>query len=251
MSITTDRRTENAGPIDSTHTLTVADVMTSPVITVSPDATFGEILDQLYTHGVNAVPVVDEDDTLLGIVTETDLITKEAYTDGRRRHLGVLRDHLAGREPGWVRKSAAQSAIGLMSSPVTCAAPEDDLARAARTMLEGRHKQLPVLKEGRLVGIVARRDLLAPFHRPDGAIAEDVELILADPIRSPEAHEIQATVRNGILTLSGTTRWPADAEAIVAMLARVRGVAGVHNHLTAREPAPQMESQIRLGITGP
>ena len=250
MSITGDKRTEYPGPIDRTHTLTVADVMTTKVVTVSPDATFGEILDQLYTHGINAVPVVDEDDSLLGIVTETDLITKEAYSGGPRR-LGALRDHVAGRDPEWIRKSAALTAIGLMSSPASCVTPEDDLAVAARTMLEGHHKQLPVTVGGRLVGIVARRDLLGPLHRSDDEIADEVNAVLADPFRSPEAHEAWVSVRNGAVTLQGTTRWPADIDVLVATISRIRGVATVRNHLTAREPAPHEESRIRLGITGP
>jgi CBS domain-containing protein len=251
MSHAIDTRVESSGPMDATHTLRVADVMTRSVVTVSPRTSFADVVDQLYRSGFNVVPVVGQDGALLGLISEADLITKEAYTDGERRRLGVIRDYLAGRDPEWIRKSGARTASDLMTMDVDTSSPNDNLAIAARRMLEGHHKSLPVVQDGRLVGIVTRHDLLTPIHRPDPDITADVAALLADPLRAPEAHEARAQVADGVVTLAGSTRWLDDANVLAALIARLPGVVAVNNHLTFREAAPQQESHIRLGFFGP
>src|SRR4051794_21159360 len=118
------------------YPVTVRDVMTTDVRTVTPETPFPVIVETLLEYDISGLPVVDEDGALLGIVTEADLITKEAYDDGRRRHLSLLRDHLVGRRPEWIGKAGARVASDLMTREVATAAPDDDLAAAARRMLE-------------------------------------------------------------------------------------------------------------------
>lgn len=142
----------------------VADVMTTDVVTVGPDATYGEIVDRLLAHDISGLPVIDHSGRLVGVVTEADLVSREAYGPERRRPLGLLFDYLRDRDPAWVRKASGATARELMTRVVITAAPDDDLATAARRMLEGGHKRLPVVAAGRLVGIVSRRDLLAPAY---------------------------------------------------------------------------------------
>jgi CBS domain-containing protein len=220
------------------YAVTVRDVMTTDVRTIGPETGFAAIVETLLEHDISGLPVVDDDGTLLGIVTEADLITREAY-EGRRRHLSLVRDHIAGRRPEWIQKASARVARELMTRTVETASPGDDLAVAARRMLEGRHKRLPVCEDGRLVGIVARHDLLRPFSRSDHAIADDVEAILDDPLQAPEAHDVTFAVRQGVVTLRGTTRWARDAEILALFVAAVPGVVAVDDATRAREPEPR------------
>ena len=171
--MTPNRDTPSATPTAQirARSVLVGDVMTRGVLTVRPTAKYHEIVNLLLDYDISGLPVVDPDGQLVGIVSEADLISKEAYerADGRRRHLGLLRDQLLGRDTGWVHKSAARDAREMMTSPVRTVAPDDDLATAARIMLEGHLKRLPVVRDGKLVGILARHDLLQPLMNPAAA----------------------------------------------------------------------------------
>ncbi|HET6966123.1 MAG TPA: CBS domain-containing protein [Acidimicrobiales bacterium] len=218
----------------------VREVMSAHVITVDPDDSFHEVVGKLLDNDISGVPVVDGAGRLLGIVTEADLMSNEAYGYRRRRALALVGDYLAGRNPAWVAKSSARLARDLMSGVTSTARPEDDLRAVARRMLEHGHKRMPVVQDGRLVGIVSRHDLLAPFHRPDPAVLRDVEAALADVTRVPETHQANPTVTEGVVSLEGSVQWPQDSALVEAMVARVPGVVAVDNRLVAREPSPHL-----------
>jgi CBS domain-containing protein len=218
----------------------VRDIMSSPVVTVAPDAPFDEVVERLLAEGVSGLPVVDEDGLLLGIVTEADLVSNQAYGYRRKRALALVFDHLRGRDPQWVRKSSGRRARDLMSGAVSVVAPDEEVAAAARRMLEDGHKRLPVVEEGRLVGIVSRMDLLRPYCRKDVEIAADVSLLLVDPLRTPEDHQVRAQVERGVVTLLGSVRVPSDSLLVEAMAARIPGVVAVDNLLEIREGAPDL-----------
>ena len=221
------------------YALKVRHVMTKDVVTVSPDTPFPVIVETLLEKGIGGLPVVGANGGLLGIVTEADLIAREAYEHGRRRHLDLVIDHMTGRDPDWIRKATGRHARDLMTQKVETVSPDEDLATAARRMLDGRHKQLPVVRNGKLVGIVSRNDLLKPFNRSDADLAEDVQAILDDPLRAPEGHQVSFTIKNGIVTLLGSTRFPSDAGVIRAFVAGVPGVVAVDDDLRAQEPDPK------------
>ena len=216
--------------------------MTAPVITIGPDAPFVDIVDRLLSNDISGLPVVDRDGRLLGVVTEADLVSKEAYGFRRRRALGLVADYLRGRDPKWVSKAAGLTALELMTAAPATATPEDDLAVAARRLLETGHKRMPVLDQGAIVGIVTRHDLLKPYSRSDRDIADDIRRILDDPLRVPETHAATATVEAGIVTLAGTALWPSDVALLEAVASRVPGVVAIDNRLTPREPEPQLRS---------
>ena len=219
----------------------VRDVMTTPAVTAGPDTPFPDLVDRLLANAISGLPVVDADGHLVGIVTEADLVSKEAYGHRRRRALGVLADLLRGRDPEWVGKGAGRTARDVMTSAVGVATPGEDLGAAARRMLEGGHKRLPVVDEdGRVVGIVSRHDVLRPFHRSDEEIAADVNRLLADVRRVPETHAVTASVAGGVATLRGTVQWPSDATLVEAVVARVPGVVAVDAHVPAREEEPRL-----------
>ena len=165
------------------HSL-VKDLMTPQVVTIGPETPFKEIVARLANHRVSAVPVVDDDGLVLGVVSEADLLLKEEFPDPdadtplfwtKRRRLE--RD-----------RAAATTARDLMSIAVVSIAPEATVAEAARRMHSAGVKRLPVLDErGRLVGIVSRADLLKVFNRPDQAIRREImdEVIVGEFMMDP------------------------------------------------------------------
>jgi CBS domain-containing protein len=218
----------------------VRDVMTSSVVTASPDTPFPELVERLLRYGISGLPVVGDAGELLGIVTEADLVSKEAYGGRRRRPLEVLADLVAGGETRWAVKGKGHTAADVMTRDVVTARPGDDVRATARRLLERRLKRLPVVDEGRLVGIVSRTDLLRVLHRNDDDLARDVEAMLADPLRMPEHHEVEATVTDGVVTLRGSVRHPMDLPVVTAMVWQLPGVVDVRNEAASREPDPRV-----------
>ena len=188
----------------------VREVMSSPVVCVPPDMPLKEVAKVLVTHGISAVPVVDRGE-LVGLLSEADLIPLELVPDPRA-HLTPLPD-------------ASQPAFRIASEAMTrdvIALPEEaDVADAGRLMLERRIKSIPVLRGRRVVGIVARRDLLEVLARSDKEIARDVEALLAAELGSPCQYRV--TVRDGVVDLTGRPD-PVDRR-LATLLAR--GVPGV------------------------
>jgi CBS domain-containing protein len=211
--------------------------MSTRLVTAHPADPLKELAARMVEAGVSALPVVD-DGRLVGIVTEADVITKEAYGGPRRRALALVVDYFAGRDPQWVRKAAGWTAADVMTRQVVTAAPDEDVRLAARRMLEAGVKRLVVVEGGRPVGIVSRRDLMRIFVRPDAEVAADVVAVLRDVRRVPEDIDVTAEVEDGRVRLRGTVRHPSDANVVAHAVADVPGVIGVESHLVAREPEP-------------
>lgn len=227
---------EDDGP--GRYTVEVAEVMTTGVRTVGPEASYQDVVECLLEHDISGVPVVDADGTLLGMITEADLISKEAYAAKPRRHLSMLHAHLRGGSHDWVEKAAARTARDLMSTDVDTVSPHTNIGVAAKLILEKQHKRLAVCQDGKLVGIVSRHDLIKPFGRSDDDIAEEIAGILDSPFRSPEEHRVQVRIHDGVATLTGSTQWPEDLPVLCRIVARVPGVVAVDSEVTARSASP-------------
>jgi CBS domain-containing protein len=215
----------------------VREVMTTDVVTAQNATPFKKLADAMVDAGISGIPIV-ESGQLVGIVTEADLIPKEAVAGRRRRGLDVVIDALGGGEIEWVQKARGMRAEQLMSSSVETAAPDEDLRAVARRMVEHDRKRLPVVEDGRLVGIVARRDLLRLFHRSDAELADSVRKRLADVRWVPEDLAASFSVRHGRVTLDGTCEHPSDMRVVEAAIWALPGVVDVENNLTARSPEP-------------
>lgn len=219
----------------------VAEVMTRKVVTAELTTPYKQLVEQLIEHGISAMPVLDERHRLVGIVSETDLVDKEAYGDRPRRLATVLHDMVLGPDAETIKRARALMASGLMSeSPVT-AGPADDVVVTARRMLELRLKRLPVVDEhGALVGIVSRRDVLRSFARSDLDIDAEIRAILASPRHAPDnIAVVRIEVHDGLVALWGTVEFPSDMAVVEGVVRRVPGVVAVHAHLEAMNPEPE------------
>lgn len=214
----------------------VCELMTTNVITVSGDAPFKDVVEKLMIHDISAVPVVDERQRLLGVVTEADLMSKEAHTPMHRA--AILRLGPSGR---WLRKAEGRTARDLMTPDPVTASPGESLRNAARRMMRTNVKRLPVVEDGRLVGILSRHDVLDVFDRSDASLRTAIENALLDLVflRPPHA-QTTVDVRDGIVTIAGTVRFTSDAMVAGNVAASVEGVVGIDNRLTARHTEPEI-----------
>jgi CBS domain-containing protein len=188
----------------------VREVMSSPVACVPPNAPLRDVARVLVTHGISAVPVVDAGE-LVGILSEADLIPLELAPDPWA-HLAPLPE---------ASRMVSQIASEAMTRNVIALPEEADVADAGRLMLERRIKSIPVLRGRRVVGIVARRDLLEVLARSDEEITRDLEALLAAELGTPSLYRV--TVRDGVVDLTGPSD-PVDRR-LATLLAR--GVPGV------------------------
>lgn len=213
----------------------VRHVMTTPVVTVRPDAPFRDVVQTLLDHHVTGAPVVDDEQRMLGIVTQADLLAKEAYGAAPRRLLDMVADLVANRDPSWRLKAVGLVASDLMTRRVVTASPDEAASVAAHRMMEARVTRLPVVEDDRVVGIIARQDLLQLFERDDTEIAGDVRSVLGDPRLTPEDNAVTASVEEGVVTLEGTVPYPPDVSVLEAMVWRIPGVVALRNQVVPRE----------------
>ncbi|MHA7961734.1 CBS domain-containing protein [Streptomyces sp. L500] len=200
---------------------TVGDVMTQTVVAVSRTALYKEIVKTLADWKVSAMPVLEGEGRVVGVVSEADLLPKEEFKGRDPSRFEQLRriDDLV--------KAGAATAEDLMSTPAITIHANATMAEAARVMARKGVKHLPVVDaEGMLTGIVSRSDLLKVYLRDDEDIAREVrDEVLARLFRNRKP-TVEAHVAEGVVTLSGSL----DDAALVPLVARlVRAVEGVVN----------------------
>ncbi|MEV4471893.1 CBS domain-containing protein [Nonomuraea sp. NPDC049504] len=216
--------------------MTVADVMTEKVVAVSAATPFKQIAETLISGGISAVPVTDDDRHVLGMVSEADLLRKEEfreqfYREGYRPPLRARLRHPDGRQ-----KAGGDIAAELMTRPAVGISPEASVVEAARLMDAHDVKRLAVVDyNGRLVGIVSRRDLVKLFLRGDEEIAADVRDDILGRALWVSTDGVRVKVRQGVVTLSGWIERRSEAAIAVRMTRRVNGVVDVVNQLDWRQ----------------
>ncbi len=208
----------------------VKDVMSTQVVAVRKDASFKEMATRLRQHRVSAFPVIDDDRKVIGVVSEADLLTKEALVASaglQPGRLGTLRHRRERSKAGGV------TAADLMTSPPVTISPEEPVTHAARLMYSCKVKRLPVVDaQNHLVGIVSRADVLNVYSRPDADIEHEIrdKVILGEFLADPARFTV--TVKSGIVTLEGRPETAASGRAIVAEVWHVEGVVSVRDRLT-------------------
>lgn len=207
---------------------TVKDVMTTEVVTVTADTPFAEIADTLTEHRISAVPVIDDHRHVTGIVTEADLLRKQEFKPddtGRRPLRGRHRHHA-------LTKARATDARGLMTAPAVTVRPDATITQAARLLATHGFKAAPVTdQDGTLRGIIARRDVLAVFHRGDDDIHDEIvyDVLVGRLWQDPS--EVHIEVHQGIVRLSGRVELKSLIPIVVRMTAATEGVIDVINDL--------------------
>ncbi len=200
----------------------VKDVMTTRVVAVRKDATFKEIAALLGEYRVSAFPVLDEDGTVIGVVSESDLLSREALVAA----IGARAEEFG----------SGITAVGLMSKPPVVVTPYEPVTSAARLMYNARVKRLPVVgANGELAGIVSRADVLSVYGRPDEEIRREIveNVILNGLFADPDRFGV--TVSAGVVTLEGHPETAARGREIVAETWHVEGVVAVRDRLTYPE----------------
>ncbi|MER5518354.1 CBS domain-containing protein [Streptomyces sp. NPDC002763] len=210
----------------------VSDVMTQTVVSVGRQASFKELVQLMRDWQVSALPVVEGEGRVVGVVSEADLLHKEEFRDGDTDRYTQLR-RLAD-----LTKAGAVTAEQLMTSPALTTRPGDTLAQAARIMARARVKRLPVVDDlGALQGVVSRADLLKVFLRDDEEIAEEVRReVVSSLFPPPSASTLHVDVREGVVKLVGRIRDTSMVPVAARLVRAVEGVVDVEFELTADRP---------------
>lgn len=209
---------------------TVGDVMTTSVVAVREDTGYKELVTLLRRHRVSAFPVLDQEDRVVGLVSEADLLVKAAAP---ALPLGPVR--LAWRLEERSKVTGA-AAADLMSTPPVTIGPAAAVTDAARLMQSRRVKRLPVVdQDGRLVGIISRTDVLSVYERPDEQVRDEVikAVIAGEFALDPSLFDV--TVKSGIVTITGSVDRRAAALSLLGAARYVEGVVAVRDRL--RYPA--------------
>jgi CBS domain-containing protein len=196
----------------------VSDVMTADVVTAREDTPVGEIVDLLAERRVSALPIVDDENRVVGLVSEADLLPRVAAT-------GPAGSRSFRRKPV---KATASTAAALMTTPVLSISPDAPLSAAARKLQARKVKRLLVTGDtGQLLGVVSRADVLRVYTRPDTAIRQDVTDDVLRRALWLDPSDVQVRVQSGVVTLTGIVGRRSTAAIAARLAAQVPGVTAV------------------------
>ncbi|MBK3624367.1 CBS domain-containing protein [Streptomyces sp. MBT49] len=236
----------------------VSDVMTHTVAAVGRRATFKEIVRLMRDWRISALPVLEGEGRVVGVVSEADLLPKEEFRDsdpgpglpppapvppvltGPPGEDAVVR----ARRAAGAAKAGAVTAEELMTSPALTVRADTTLAQAARVMAHAKVKRLPVVDAvGMLEGIVSRTDLLKVFLRTDEEIAEEVRREIVSYLFPLPESNVRVDVRDGVVTLVGRARDTSLVPVAARLVRAVEGVVDVDFDLTRPAAAEETPSR--------
>lgn len=218
--------------------MNVIDLMTTEVVVVHPETPLKEVARLLIEHRISGMPVVDQDGTVLGVVSEADLLAKEAgvHEAPRPSSLRWLLGRDRQQEAQLLRINAV-TAGAAMTTPAATIEAGQPLSAAARRMTEDRINRLPVVKDGRLVGIITRADVVRAYARPD----DDLFATAQFEVRAVDGLRV-VSVTDGVATLAGTVSHPAVAATARQVVLGIDGMVGVDDRDVGwlEEPEPPL-----------
>ncbi|MGW7456277.1 CBS domain-containing protein [Streptomyces sp. NPDC054797] len=197
------------------HLRTVDDVMTHAVISVDSRAPFKDIVETMRQWRISAVPVLSGEGRVAGVVSEADLLLKAQGAD----------------------ESRSVTAGQLMTVPAVTVGRDATIPGAARLMALRHLKRLPVVDNGRLVGIVSRGDLLKIYLRPDADIAEELRALIMAELLPAGSAMVHVHVADGIVYLTGSVPDASLSDVLVRVARTVPGVVDVTAQLDEAIPA--------------
>ncbi len=206
----------------------VVDLMASDVISVRKETTLRDAARLMVEKGISGLPVTDVDGTLVGVISEGDFLRKEVDRGDLmgRGLLGVLfdnRDSLA----------EAETVAEVMAENVFTVSPDATLVEAARTMTTHGVKRLPVVtREGKLVGVISRRDVVAAFTRPDELIEDEIREDILRRLLFLDPALLDISVKGGVVLISGELPTRTDTRLLEAMVQRTDGVIRAEINVT-------------------
>lgn len=210
-------------------TVRIEDVMTRDVVSVTPETPLKDVAAALVERGISGLPVCNADGMVVGVLSEADLLVKQGGSPERSGGLFAWLVETASAPD--LAKLRAHSAGEAMTAPAVTVESDSPVSEAARTMVSLGVNRLPVVEDGRLVGIVTRADLVRLFTRSDEEIARDIR---QDVIKrlwiAPERVEVE--VARGEVVLRGEVDTEVEAELLVKRIPLVAGVVGVRSELS-------------------
>ena len=202
------------------RTMRAREIMSTPVITAHPETPLKEVAEMLARRSITGVPVIDGQGHLVGIISESDFIRK-MEGEQRRGLLGPLAEVL-----GKTQKLQAQIASEVMTTRVVTGGPETSVRELTRLMSAHDVNRIPIVEDGRVIGIVTRADILRTFLRTDAAITVEVRWRLAHELWI-DPGRLEIATHNGVVTMAGEVdtqsdvalaeRWAAATEGVVAV----------------------------------
>lgn len=201
----------------------VREVMHPGVVAAHEEAAFKEIVDAIIRNRISAVPVIDRQRRVVGVVSESDLLSRLAGG-----HLVLPAGHLLTSYIESRRKLRGATAGELMTAPAVVTTPETTVEQAAHLCARQRVRRLPVVDgDGVLVGIVTRADLLRVFLRPDRDIRDEVCRGVRQLVPSRDADGVEVEVTEGVVSLHGMVEGRVLADAVAQHAQAVSGVIAV------------------------
>lgn len=212
--------------------MTVGDVMTRSVVSVRSWTPLKEVAQLLIERRISGVPVVDDDGTLLGVVSEGDFLMKEQGAQAIR-HRPLARIFGESRESrSRLAKIGAVTAGEAMTAPALTIASGRHIAEAAALMTARSVNRLPVVDDGRLVGIVTRADLVRAYVRSDDELAATIRGDVLLRILWLDPAQFTVVVKDGVASVSGRVERRSTAEMIEQAVGMVPGIVDVLPELT-------------------
>ncbi len=232
----------------------VADVMTRTVVAVAPETPLKDVAALMVEKGISGVPVVDAAGSVVGVVSEADFVIKERGAEGVRHRLLARVFGESKQTKRELAKIEATTAGEAMTAPAVTVNAADPLKLAAEIMAGRKINRLPVVADGKLVGIVTRADVVRAFVRPDAELERLVrEEVLAKTAFWLEPEAFDLSVRAGVVHIAGRVERRSLAETIVEVTRGLGGVVGVESALTwevddVEGPGPSADSDVLMTL---
>jgi len=206
----------------------VLDIMTMEVLTTSPEASLKDAARTMVRAGVSGLPVIDDLGGLVGIITEADFLEREADRSQRRLLNAMLKECDSVVD--------AETVGEVMTRDPVVIFPEASVTEAARVMAHNHVKRLPVVgPDGKLVGIISRADVVAVFTRPDDVIEDEIREDIVRRVLLIEDDTIDVSVKDGVVSVSGTVETATDARLLEELVRRIDGVVRLESHISVVE----------------